>query len=231
MPRRADRWATPASLTAPPAVRFRGRGHAKARRRASHICGRVTAGAHPRRRHAEAPVDGARRQATALNHTATHLLHAALRKVLGTHVQQKGSLVAPDRLRFDFSHFQPITPAELTRDRAAGECADPRQRRGGDAASWTTRARSRAAPWRCLARSTTRTCACCGSGDFSMELCGGTHVERAGDIGLLQDRERVRRRRRRAPHRGAHRPGGARLRRAERSAAARAGRAGARLAR
>jgi alanyl-tRNA synthetase len=131
-----------------------------------------------------AVVDDAKRDATRRNHTATHLLHAALRQTLGTHVKQAGSLVAPDRLRFDFTHFAAITPADL-----------------GQVEEIVNQQVLRNAPVTTEVRSTEEAIAGGAMalfgekyGDhvrvvtipgFSIELCGGTHVRATGDIGLF----------------------------------------------
>ncbi|MEM0955433.1 MAG: alanine--tRNA ligase [Pseudomonadota bacterium] len=133
-----------------------------------------------------ATVDASVRQATALNHSATHLLHAALRKVLGQHVQQKGSLVDSQRLRFDFSHPQAVTQAELQQIEAL---VNNEIRANSEV---TTRLMSMDAAMDAGAMALfgekygdeVRVLAM--GGDFSVELCGGTHVARTGDIGLMR---------------------------------------------
>jgi alanyl-tRNA synthetase len=133
----------------------------------------------------EARVDAKRRQATVLNHTATHLLHAALRQVLGTHVQQKGSLVAPDRLRFDFGHYQAVTPEELLEiERLVN--AQIRLNAPGEVRVMDYEAAVGEGAIALFGEKYDKDVRVLKVGDFSMELCGGTHVQRAGDIGLFE---------------------------------------------
>jgi len=132
-----------------------------------------------------AEVDRATRQATVLNHSATHLLHAALRKVLGEHVQQKGSLVAPDRLRFDFSHYEPVTREQLAQIEALVNA----EIRANAKAEIKVLPYEEAVAEGALALFGEKyddRVRVLRLGDFSMELCGGTHVRRAGDIGLFK---------------------------------------------
>ncbi|MEO8997766.1 MAG: alanine--tRNA ligase [Rhodanobacter sp.] len=133
----------------------------------------------------EASVDASRRQAIVLNHSATHLLHAALRKVLGDHVAQKGSLVAPERLRFDFSHFKPMSHAEL----AQVEAIVNAEVRRNAAAEVHNMGYDQAIEFGAMALFGEKygdEVRVLKMGDFSAELCGGTHVGRTGDIGLFK---------------------------------------------
>ena len=135
----------------------------------------------------EARVDPNVRQATRLNHSATHLLHAALRKVLGEHVQQKGSLVDSRRLRFDFSHPEAMSAQQLKEI----ETIVNEQVRGNTAVRTRLMNMDEAVAAGAMALFGEKygdevRVLSMGGDDFSVELCGGTHAERTGDIGLLR---------------------------------------------
>ena len=134
---------------------------------------------------ATARIDAARRDAIRRNHTGTHILHWALREVLGPHVKQQGSLVAPDRLRFDFSHFEPVSPDQL---RAIEDLANREILENASVHHFETtmdEARELGAimffgdKYGDIVR-------VLEAGRHSVELCGGTHVHRLGDIGPLK---------------------------------------------
>ena len=134
-----------------------------------------------------ASVDAERRQHVKTHHTATHLLHAALREVLGTHVQQKGSLVASDRLRFDFSHFEAVTPEELER---VEERVNEMIRRNipcrEDRNVPMEEAMERGAMALFGEKYGERVRVITFDPGFSVELCGGTHVAGTGELGLFR---------------------------------------------
>lgn len=133
----------------------------------------------------DAAIDVERRDAIVLNHSATHLMHAALREVLGEHVTQKGSLVAPGRLRFDFSHYQPVTVAEIqavenlvNREIRLNSAVEANEMGYDDAIE--------AGAMALFGEKYGDSVRVLSMGEFSTELCGGTHVNRTGDIGLFK---------------------------------------------
>jgi len=149
--------------------------------------GRVISGSISMDDSANAKVDVSKRKKIARNHSATHLLHAALRKVLGETVSQKGSLVDSDRLRFDFSHDEPLTADEINEI----ESMVNRKILGNTKVHSQVTDLDHAKKLGAMALfgekygETVRVLTM-GKGDFSVELCGGTHVDRLGDIGLFK---------------------------------------------
>ena len=150
-----------------------------------HHHGRVTQGTLRKGDTVRAAIDAGRRDSIRRNHTATHILHWALRKVLGQHVEQAGSLVASDRLRFDFTHFAPMTPQEVER---VEELVNGRILENAEVA-WAVTSIEEAKAKGAMALFGEKYGAevrMVSVGDFSKELCGGTHCERTGDIGLFK---------------------------------------------
>jgi len=150
----------------------------------AHI-GTVTKGCIKVGNDCEAFVDESERQQIAEHHSATHLMHAALRTVLGDHVQQKGSLVDAERLRFDFSHFEPITEEQLEQIEAlvnthirCNHDVETKIMSQDDAIASGAMA--------LFGEKYGDSVRVLNMGDFSIELCGGTHVQRTGDIGIFK---------------------------------------------
>ncbi|HEY5647204.1 MAG TPA: alanine--tRNA ligase, partial [Pseudomonadales bacterium] len=150
-----------------------------------HI-GELTSGSLAKGQVVRTAVDEDRRRLIRLNHSATHLLHAALRQTLGTHVLQKGSLVAPDRLRFDFSHTEPMSRSEL---RTVEEIVN-REIRANSEVGVAHMAYDDAIAHGAMAlfgeKYGSEVRVLTMGGGYSVELCGGTHVDRTGDIGLFR---------------------------------------------
>jgi alanyl-tRNA synthetase len=133
----------------------------------------------------EAQVDTAARARSAYNHSATHLMHAALRKVLGSHVQQKGSLVDADRTRFDYSHNEPLTAAQI-REIEDLVNEEIRRNRPVEARIMKYDDAIKTGAMALFGEKYGDEVRVLTMGDFSTELCGGTHVQRTGDIGFFK---------------------------------------------
>ena len=145
---------------------------------------RITRGQFAAGTTVHAAIDGVARAATRRNHTATHVLHWALRKVLGEHVKQAGSLVAPDRLRFDFSHYEAVTPAEIRRieQMANSEVIANSQVSANEMSKQAATDKGAIAFFGDKYGDVVRVL----EAGSSLELCGGTHVSATGDIGPIK---------------------------------------------